>query len=402
VPRAFGRESPTPLANKLGLVTGALAAAMAALVSVVPSGCGSASDEEARRSPEGQPTLSPEPRSTRPVRAKGNPHVETVATGLETPWEIAFLPDGRALITERPGRVRLLSRDGKLVRKPVAEVEVAAVGEGGLLGLAIDPDFSRNRYVYLYRTTPDEVEILRYRFDQNHLQDETKILGGIAVGSRHVSGRLRFGPDKRLYLNTGDASKPRLAQDPRSLNGKTLRMDPAAYRNGGGQPEIFTMGHRNGQGLDWQPHTGALLETEHGPVGNDEINSLIKGHNYGWPTAQGRQQRGRFTRPLVLFEETIAPSGASFVTMPGSAWTGDLLVAALRGEHLRRISLEGTRVVANEALYKGRFGRLRTVREGPDGALYMLTSNREEGRGATPLPSDDRVLRVVPPAAADF
>ena len=125
----------------------------------------------------------------------------------------------------------------------------------------------------------------------------------------------------------------------------------------------------------------------------------MKGHNYGWPIAQGREQRGRFTRPVVLYEDTIAPSGTSFIKKPGSAWTGDLLIAALRGEQLRRVAFDGRRVVANEAIYKGRFGRLRTVTEGPDGALYVLTSNHEPERGASPRPGDDRVLRLVPPAA---
>jgi glucose/arabinose dehydrogenase len=386
------------VASRERLAIYALAAATAASVIPAPSGCGSAPETTAPSPREQRPSLAPEPRSSQPARASGRPRVETVASGLDTPWEIAFLPDGQALITERPGRLRLLSRKGKLVRKPLGEIEVAAIGEGGLMGLAVDPDFSRNRYVYLYRTTRDEVEVLRYRFDGRHLRDGTKILGGIAVGARHVSGRLRFGPDGWLYLNTGDATQSRLAQDPRSLNGKTLRLGPSAYRGRGGRAEVFTLGHRNGQGIDWQPSSGRLFEIEHGPIGNDEINILVKGRNYGWPIAQGRVQGGRFTRPLVLFEETLAPSGASFVTTPGSAWTGDLLIAALRGEQLRRIELEGTRVVTNEGLYVGRFGRLRTVREGPDGALYLLTSNREPGRGATPAPADDRVLRIVPPA----
>jgi aldose sugar dehydrogenase len=332
----------------------------------------------------------------RPVRARGGPRVETVATGLEIPWEIDFLPNGSALITERPGRVRLLTSQGRLRPEPVAEVDVAAIGEGGLLGLAVDPRFRRNRFVYLYRTTRDEIEILRYRFDGSRLRDEQRILGGIEVGPVHDSGRLRFGPDERLYLNTGDAGDQPLAQDPRSLNGKTLRMSPRAYRGAGGRPEVFTLGHRNGQGLDWQPGTDRLFESEHGSIGNDEVNILERGRNYGSPEAEGRDHGGRFTAPIVLYDESIAPSGASFVTMPGSKWTGDLLIAALVGEQLRRISLDGRRVTGDEALFEGEFGRLRTVREAPDGTLYVLTSNRD-GRG-DPGPGDDRVLRIVPPA----
>jgi glucose/arabinose dehydrogenase len=261
-------------------------------------------------------------------------------------------------VTERPGRVRLLSPGGELRRKPVAEIEVAAIGEGGLLGLAVDPHFRSNRFVYLYRTTRDDIEILRYRLDGEELAGQRKILGGIDVGPVHDSGRLRFGPDERLYINTGDAGNPQVAQDRQSLNG--------------------------------------LFETEHGPVGYDEINVLEPGDNYGWPDAVGdEQERSRFHAPIAIYADAIAPSGASFVTRPGSQWTGDFLVAALIGEQLRRISLDGMRVTANEPLLEGRYGRLRTVREGPDGALYVLTSNRD-GRGE-PVAEDDRILRIVPP-----
>ncbi|HEV2771785.1 MAG TPA: PQQ-dependent sugar dehydrogenase [Thermoleophilaceae bacterium] len=380
-----------------------LGAAFGLLVGL--AGCGGQPAESPARPSDEQPapgerTKAREPErdsDRRPVRARGGPRVETMATGLDTPWEIAFLPDGRALVTERPGRVRLLSRDGRLRREPVAEPKVAEIGEGGLLGLAVDPRFRSNRLVYLYRTTPDDIEIVRYRLDGEELVDETKILGGIEVGPIHDSGRLRFGPDERLYINTGDAGDRRLAQNRQSLNGKTLRMEPDAYRGQGGRPEIFTLGHRNGQGLDWQPGSGRLFETEHGPVGFDEINILEQGDNYGWPEAiGGEQERSGFHAPIAIYEDSIAPSGASFVTMPGSEWTGDFLLAALIGEQLRRLSLDGTRVTENEPLLEGRYGRLRTVREGPDGALYVLTSNRD-GRGE-PEPEDDRVLRIVPPA----
>ena len=347
--------------------------------------------------PEAEPVARPRG-DGRPMRARGGPRVGTVATKLDTPWEIAFLPDGRALITERPGQVRLLSREGDLRREPIAEIEVAEIGEGGLLGIAVDPRFRQNRFVYLYRTTRDEIEILRYRLDGERLVDEQKILGGIAVGPIHDSGRLRFGPDERLYITTGDAGEPRLAQNPRSLNGKTLRMNPSAYRGRGGRPEILTIGHRNGQGIDWQPGSGRLFESEHGPIGFDEVNILEQGLNYGWPVAIGREQRneGDLAAPIALYEDSIAPSGASFVTMPGSEWTGDFLIAALIGEQVRRLKLDGRRVIENEALFEGDFGRLRTVKEGPDGSLYVLTSNRD-GRG-DPEPEDDRVLRIVPPA----
>ena len=385
------------------------AAALAALLALGACGGDDSASPPSPPSPppprveERTPEAEPRPSGDRSrgkdglLRSSGRPQIETVATGLDTPWEIAFLPDGRALVTERPGRLRLLSKDGRLRAEPVAEVPVAEIGEGGLLGLAVDPRFRRNRFVYLYRTTEEEIEILRYRFEDDELRDEQKIAGGIAVGPIHDSGRLRFGPDERLYINTGDAGNPQLAQDPRSLNGKTLRMEPAAYRGDGGRPEVFTLGHRNGQGLDWQPGTDRLFEAEHGQVGNDEVNVLREGANYGWPEAEGRDHGRRFQGPVVLYEEGIAPSGASFAKLPGSAWTGDLFVAALLGEQLRRIDFEDRRVVRDEPLFLERFGRLRTVTEGPDGALYMLTSN-QDGRGE-PTPEDDRILRIVPPAS---
>lgn len=372
-----------------------------ALSSALVLGLGACGGDESSLAPapqakESTPEAEPQPGgSGELLRASGRPQVETIATGLDTPWELAFLPDGRALVTERPGRLRLLSKDGKLEKKPVAEIRIAEIGEGGLLGLAIDPRFRSNRFVYLYRTTEDEIEILRYRFENDRLRDEKKIAGGIEVGPIHDSGRLRFGPDDRLYINTGDAGTRELAQDRGSLNGKTLRMEPEDYRGDGARPEVFTLGHRNGQGLDWQPGTDELYEAEHGEIGNDEINVLRKGANYGWPETEGKNHSRGFEGPYVVYEAGIAPSGASFAKLPGSRWTGDLFVAALRGEQLRRIDFEDGRAVRDEPLFLERFGRLRAVTEGPDGALYVLTSNRD-GRGS-PTPEDDRILRIIPP-----
>jgi glucose/arabinose dehydrogenase len=330
-----------------------------------------------------------------PVRSRGGPRVETVATALDVPWEIAFLPDGRALVTERPGRVRLLSRRLRLDPRPVARVAVHAEGEGGLLGLAVDPDFERNRFVYLYRTVDSGNEVARYRLEGRRLVQQRVIVTGIDAAQFHDGGRLRFGPDGELYISTGDATQGGLAQDPRSLNGKILRMGPSGYRGDGGRPDVFSFGHRNPQGFDWQPGSGRLIEDEHGDIGNDEVNVLRQGGNYGWPQAQGRDQ-GDFIAPAALYPTSIAPSGATFVRRPGSTWTGDYLIAALVGQQLRRLSFDGARVTRDVALFRGRFGRLRTVVEGPDGALYVLTSNRD-GRGQ-PHPGDDRILRIVPPA----
>jgi glucose/arabinose dehydrogenase len=326
--------------------------------------------------------------------AAAEPRVETVATGLEIPWEIAFLPDGSALVTERPGRVRLLDPEGRLQEQPVAEVDVSAQGEGGLLGLALDPSFESNGFVYLYYTAGANMEVARFRYQDGSLEKEATLIDGIQAGPIHDSGRIHFGPDDRLYISTGDAGQADLAQDEGSLQGKFLRLDPDAYRGDGGEPEIISSGHRNPQGFDWEPGSERLIATEHGDTGFDEINQIEAGANYGWPEVEG-PDHGDFNAPLVTYEETIAPSGATFVSEAGSAWSGDLLVAALAGEQIRRVRLEDGEATVDEPLFEGRFGRMRTVVEGPEGALYALTSNRD-GRG-TPRDGDDRILRIVPP-----
>ena len=315
-----------------------------------------------------------------------------MATGLEAPWEIAFLPDRRALITERPGSVRLLESDGALRPEPVAEVAVSAVGESGLLGLAVDPEFANNRLVYLYRTTASGNEVARYTYEGDALTEEATILDGLEAGPNHDGGRIHFGPDGLLYVSTGEAGDTALAQDPDSLNGKILRLRD--FR-GVGEPEIVSLGHRNVQGFDWDAE-GRMYATEFGPDSDDEVNLIREGSNYGWPEAQGSEGGDGFEPALVNYEDVIAPSGATFVSMPGSAWSGDFVFANLVGEQLRRVELDGTRAGEDEALFDGDLGRLRTVVEGPDGALYALTNNTD-GRGS-PREGDDRLVRIIPPA----
>jgi glucose/arabinose dehydrogenase len=342
----------------------------------------------------------PRPTGERP----GGIRVDVVATGLEVPWEIAFLPEGGALITERPGRIRLLAGDGRLQREPVANVEVSAEGEGGLMGLALDPEFADNELVYLYFTTAQGMKLERWRYSGGRLTREALLVSDLEAGPNHDSGRIAFAPDDQLYVATGDAGSPELAQDDGSLNGKYLRLTSEQYRGDGEvRPEIVSKGHRNPQGLDWQPGTGRLISTEHGPSGGDgpqgfdEINEILPGRNYGWPEVYGEDHEG-FEAPLRVYEEAIAPSGATFVEREGSRWTGDYVFATLRGEALYRLRFDGDRIVDEEVLLKGDFGRLRTVVEGPDGALYVLTSNRD-GRGS-PDDADDRILRVTPPRAS--
>jgi glucose/arabinose dehydrogenase len=371
------------------------------VLAAVTPGCGGDGDEADRDTtptpPPATAEQSPPPGGGRDLaRNPGGPRVETVATGLEAPWEIAFLPDGRALVTERVGRVRLLEADLSLRQEPIASVEVAAIGEGGLLGAAVDPRFRSNGFVYVYRTTTDGNQVVRYRFADDRLVNETVIVEGIAAAAIHDGGRIHFGPDERLYVSTGDAGQDDLAQDPRSLNGKILRLDPRQYRGAGARPDVFSLGHRNPQGFDWQPD-GGLVGDEHGPDGDDEVNVLREGENYGWPLVRG-EEHGDFTAPATVYPDSIAPSGGTFVSLPGSDWTGDYLLGALVGEQVRHLRFDGSgEVVLDEALFEGEFGRIRTVVEGPDGALYALTSNRD-GRGS-PTDEDDRVIRIVPPAS---
>lgn len=337
-----------------------------------------------------------------PVRAQGGARVSSVATGLEAPWEMAFLPDGRALVTERPGRVRVLSPDLKLQREPLAEIGVSAVGEGGLLGIAVDPEFADGeRFVYLYRTVESGNEVVRYSLTGDRLRERAVIARGIVAAGIHNGGRLRFGPDDRLYFSTGDAADDASAQDPSGLNGKILRLDPEQYREGNGseRPEIFSSGHRNPQGFGWQPGTDRFVENEHGPDGDDEVNLLERGANYGWPEIRGKDEGEGFTTPVAVYADSIAPSGSTFVRRGGSSWTGDYLMASLVGQRIQRLTIsDDGRVVRDEPLFEGQYGRMRTVVEGPDGALYALTNNTD-GRGQ-PQDGDDQILRIVPPAMA--
>ena len=317
------------------------------------------------------------------------PTAKTVTTGLEAPWELAFLPDGRALLTERPGRVRLLSKDLKLRDEPVAEVDVAAIGESGLLGMAVDPEFERNSFVYLYRTTDSGNEVLRYRFEDDRLEEDGEVLDGLAAAPIHDGGRLRFGPDGLLYVTTGEAGDASLAQDDGSLNGKLLRL--RGFRDGEAKAEIVSKGHRNVQGIDWQPGTDQLTITEFGPDSDDEVNVIEKGGNYGWPDAQGDEGAPDFQEPVINYEDVIAPSGGRSLPQ-GLGLDGQLRVrrAARRApaarDHRRR---------DRRGALRGRLRAAGTVTEGPDGALYVLTNNTD-GRGSR-REGDDRVVRIVPP-----
>ncbi len=348
------------------------------------------------------------PPSDAPVRAEGDaPEVEVVATGLEVPWDIAFLPDdGGALVTERPGRIRLIGPDGKLRREPVAEVDVFSKGEAGLMGIALDPEFDDGEpYAYLMLTTDSGNEVQRWRWQDGALERVGVVLDRMRAGEAHNAGTLRFGPDGNLYVPVGDSGEKNRAQDRGTREGKLLRLSPSQFRGDGPvqDPTMYSIGHRNQQGLAWQPGTGRLFATEHGPSGwdgpggDDEVNLVRRGSNYGWPRVQGEANAKGLTGPTWLWSDAIAPSGAAFVTRDGSSWTGDLVVASLRGNALRVLDVDGASVKDERKVIEDR-GRLRAVVEAPDGSIWVTTSNRDQYGEAKD--GDDRVLRILPPAGS--
>lgn len=339
------------------------------------------------------------------------PTVDVLVTGLDTPWALAFAPDGRIFLSERPGRIRII-KDGQLQADPWMTIPVAEAGEGGLLGLALDPNFDQNLYVYVaytYRAANGQLtnRLVRLREDTTTGKgaEDKVLIDNVRGNSNHDGGRVKFGPDGKLYWTTGEAQNGPLAQDRNSLNGKILRLNPDGSipaDNPFPNSYIYSYGHRNPQGLAWQPGTGRLYETEHGPSGidggccQDEVNYIEPGKNYGWPTISGSRTAQGMVTPILQSgsNATWAPSGATFVT--NGPWAGSLLFAGLRGVSLYRVTLDPNdprKVTGSEQLLANQYGRLRDVVEGPDGALYVLTSNRD-GRGS-PAADDDKVLRLT-------
>jgi aldose sugar dehydrogenase len=334
--------------------------------------------------------------TTGPSGPVTNVAVAQTVTGFTTPWEIGFLPDGTPLVTERPGRVAAVVGG---VRKVVGTIpDVVAAGEGGLLGLAIDPGFATNRRIYTCYvsgaagTAVDE-RIVRFRVaeDLGSLTDQTTILAGIpkgASGNRHTGCRLAIGPDGMLWAGTGDVVQPTLPQDPTSRAGKVLRMTlggaPAPGNPGGAwDPYVYTLGHRNVQGLAFRPSDGAAFSVEHGTGCDDEVNRLTAGANFGWNPIGGGgtyDENAPMTSPAIAGAvqavwssgcPTIAPSGAAFVNgSQWGAWNGQLAVAVLKGSQLLFVRINGSTLVGTDARLTDK-GRLRTVRSGPDGSLWV-------------------------------
>jgi glucose/arabinose dehydrogenase len=345
--------------------------------------------------------------------AEGVPATAVVAENLAIPWDIAFLPDGEGMLaTERAGRVVHIESGQTF------EVEgVEHVGEGGLLGMALHPDFVENRYVYLFQTTRTDAglrnRVVRYTYE-DALTFESTIVEGLPGAAYHDGGRIEFGPpaacasgqaDCHLYITLGDAGTENAAQNTESLAGSILRVEA----DGGIPPDnpfgnaIYSYGHRNPQGLAWDDD-GRLWSTEHGRSGAlsglDEVNLIERGANYGWPDSEGDDVAEGTTGPKAHSgaRDTWAPASALYLPAPSEArqagYAGSIYFGGLRGEALYEAVLSGDEIVEVREHFKGEFGRIRSVRQGPDGFLYLTTSNRD-GRGA-PVTGDDRIIRVDP------
>jgi aldose sugar dehydrogenase len=336
------------------------------------------------------------------AQAQSAPTLVPIVKGLDHPWGMAFLPDGSALVTERPGHLRLANIKDATLGEPISGLpKFDARGQGGLLGIALDPAFSTSRLVFLSFAQPydggNTTSVFRARLsaDARALEDGRVIFRQNTPkdSDKHFGSRLVFGRDGNVFITTGDrAYWPEEAQNPASHLGKVLRITqdgapaPGNPVLPGWAPEVWSIGHRNVQGAVLHPDTGQLWTVEHGAKGGDELNTPLAGRNYGWPIiTYGKNYNGAkigdgtaklgMEQPLHYWDPSIAPSGMIFITSdayPG--WKGSLLVGALAGAHIARLTLDGTKVVSEEMLFDG-FARFRDVVQGPDGRIYTLTDD---------------------------
>ena len=377
-----------------GLLPSAAAIAVSASLSFFPNACG--------RSHEGRAAV---PNGT-------DLRTETVAGGFDAIWELAWGPGGQLWVTERPGGIwRVEPATGRKTK--VGNVAVDEAGEGGLMGMAFHPDFAANPWIYVAHTYSGGGDVrnrvVRLRYADGALGQPQVLVDNIPGSAIHNGSRVVVGPDRLLYVTTGDAADGSRAQDRSSLAGKILRLtlDGAPAPGNPFGTAVYSLGHRNPQGLVFAP-SGVLYESEHGPSDNDEVNIIQPGRNYGWPDVHGKCdgdagrderafcQANSVVEPLTTWTPTIAPAGIDYYDserIPG--WRGSLLLTSLKGSALYRLTLspDGRSITSVEVLFDGRFGRLRDVLVAPDGAVYVGTSNRD-GRG-NPSAGDDRIVKIV-------
>lgn len=357
------------------------------------------------------PAQGPAQRSPTPEPKRDALRVETVARGLEHPWALEFLPDGRIIVTERPGRVRIVSKDGQLSAPLAGVPRVAARGQGGLLDVALDPDFARNSVIYLSYSEPGEggsgTAVARARLAASSLEDVRVVYRQVPKvnSGNHFGSRIVFRRDGTMWITQGDRFNQRpLVQDLSSTIGKVVRInrDGSVPRDNpflgseGARPDIWSLGHRNAQAAVAHPETDELWTVEHGAAGGDELNNPQAGKNYGWPViTYGRDYSGAkigegtakegMEQPVYYWDPVIAPSGMTFYTGDVFPWKGDLLVGGLASQALVHLTMRDGRVAAEERYDIG--DRVRDVKQGPDGFVYLIT---DSGSG--------RLLRVSPPA----
>lgn len=388
------RRSPVVPATLLSLALLALTACAGdGEPSDAPAPSGSAAEP-----PSSAPTSPGSPTSTAPVVPRTPTPAGDVVTGLDAPWDVAFMPDGAVVVPERDtGLVKLVYDDGTVIEAG-SFPEASGQDEAGLLGVAVSPDFATDRQLYFYLTTGEDNRVVRRELTQDGtLGEQTAILTGIPSSNRHDGGRPEFGPDGHLYVATGDAGQPDLAQDPGSLAGKILRVttdgDPAPGNPDPSSP-VWSLGHRNVQGLAFDP-AGNLWASEFGDATFDELNLITPGGNYGWPEYEGAGGTDDgYVDPLLTWDpDEASPSGLAYAE--GSLW-----MASLKGERLWRVDLvdggAGTTAAVTgppTAFLAGDYGRLRQVTPAPDGTLWLLTNNTD-GR-VTPREGDDRIVRLT-------